>query len=173
MSPCVPPCGHPSNVYAPICYRPSGSLDAREQRPILCRVKYSVSVPVATAQETHTSVCIDVLNMLGGCGWPPTPLFVRYADPNISEFPTPPPYMLHCHYTETINCLERKVDFNRLGAFCPEKTNCRLHFFLCPLAQFARHCSPDAVQPCIVFASEQACHLLAGRIYERTIVTAL
>jgi hypothetical protein len=40
--------------------------------------------------------------------------------------------------------------------------------FLYPFVQYCRHCSADAVQACFVCAREQACHLVAGRTYERT-----
>jgi hypothetical protein len=59
---------------------------------------------------------MDVLNMLL-C---PS---IRCAYPTISEFPTPLPDMLHCHYTGTIYFHKLAVDFHWLDAFCPEKKN--------------------------------------------------
>jgi hypothetical protein len=59
--------------------------------------------------------------MLGGCGWSHTPSFVRYAYPNISDFPTQLPHMLHCHYTGTTHCHKITVTFHGLDAFAHKK----------------------------------------------------
>jgi hypothetical protein len=45
--------------------------------------------------------------------------------------------------------------------------NFKPRFFLCPLVQYGRPCSPDAVQPCFVCAGEQSCHLVVGKTNER------
>jgi hypothetical protein len=84
--------------------------------------------------------------------------------------PDTTPAHLDCHYSGTMDCHKITVDFHGLDVFCPEKkTSYRCHFILCPLIQYGRNCSFGAVQAFFVYVSEQACHLVAGTKYERTI----
>jgi hypothetical protein len=52
------------------------------------------------------------------------------AYPTLSEFLTPFPHVLHCHYTGTTDWLKLTLDFHELDVFHPEDTNYRSHFFV-------------------------------------------
>jgi hypothetical protein len=144
----------------PLC-----SLDAREQCPVLRRVKFQSLFQLHSRYTSVCQHCCIAVNMLGRSGWSPTPFFVRYVCPNVSELPTPLQHdALPLHRDRWPS--QAHGEFPRADCLLPRKMKYSSHFFLCPLVQYCRHCSPDAVQACFVCASELACRLVAGRTYE-------
>jgi hypothetical protein len=86
------------------------------------------------------------------------------------QIPDTLPYMLH-RITPGQQTVTSSRWISTGWMHLAQKKHLLIALFLCPPVQYSHQCSRDAGQPCFVCAREQACHLVAGRTYERTTVT--